>query len=163
MQKERIIERTKAYENSRYYSYEDQGLIKYIKENIEILDSAKIALCHGDYHLGNMIINNNNIYIIDFNRFNYEDIYKDFIPMCVFSREESIEFAKGQLNGYFECYIPADFWKRLKLFLAYLSLYSILWAENFSNKEVEAMIKRKKMVYNDFRESSFDSPCWINN
>ena len=63
MQKERIIERTKAYENSRYYSYEDQGLIKYIKENIEILDSAKIALCHGDYHLGNMIINNNNIYI----------------------------------------------------------------------------------------------------
>lgn len=163
MQKERIIERTKAYENSRYYSYEDQGLIKYIKENIEILDSAKIALCHGDYHLGNMIINNNNIYIIDFNRFNYEDIYKDFIPMCVFSREESIEFAKGQLNGYFEGYIPADFWKRLKLFLAYLSLYSILWAENFSNKEVEAMIKRKKMVYNDFRESSFDSPCWINN
>ena len=144
MQKERIIERTKAYENSRYYSYEDQGLIKYIKENIEILDSAKIALCHGDYHLGNMIINNNNIYIIDFNRFNYEDIYKDFIPMCVFSREESIEFAKGQLKGYFEGYIPADFWKRLKLFLAYLSLYSILWAENFSNKEVEAMIKRKK-------------------
>lgn len=163
MQKERIIERTKAYENSRYYSYEDQGLIKYIKENIEILDSAKIALCHGDYHLVNMIINNNNIYIIDFNRFNYEDIYKDFIPMCVFSREESIEFAKGQLKGYFEGYIPADFWKRLKLFLAYLSLYSILWAENFSNKEVEAMIKRKKMVYNDFRESSFDSPCWINN
>lgn len=163
MQKERIIERTKAYENSRYYSYEDQGLIKYIKENIEILDSAKIALCHGDYHLGNMIINNNNIYIIDFNRFNYEDIYKDFIPMCVFSREESIEFAKGQLKGYFEGCIPADFWKRLKLFLAYLSLYSILWAENFSNKEVEAMIKRKKMVYNDFRESSFDSPCWINN
>ena len=163
MQKERIIERTKAYENSRYYSYEDQGLIKYIKENIEILDSAKIALCHGDYHLGNMIINNNNIYIIDFNRFNYEDIYKDFIPMCVFSREESIEFAKGQLKGYFEGHIPADFWKRLKLFLAYLSLYSILWAENFSNKEVEAMIKRKKMVYDDFRESSFDSPCWINN
>ena len=163
MQKERIIERTKAYENSRYYSYEDQGLIKYIKENIEILNSAKIALCHGDYHLGNMIINNNNIYIIDFNRFNYEDIYKDFIPMCAFTRGESIEFAKGQLKGYFEEYIPVDFWQRLKLYLAYSSLYSILWAENCSNEEVEAMIKRKKIVYNDFTKSSFDSPCWVNN
>lgn len=163
MQKERIIERTKAYENSRYYSYEDQGLIKYIKENIEILNSAKIALCHGDYHLGNMIINNNNIYIIDFNRFNYEDIYKDFIPMCAFTRGEIIEFAKGQLKGYFEEYIPVDFWQRLKLYLAYSSLYSILWAENCSNEEVEAMIKRKKMVYNDFTKSSFDSPCWVNN
>ncbi|MCQ2969841.1 MAG: aminoglycoside phosphotransferase family protein [Clostridium sp.] len=162
VQKERIIERTKAYENSRYFSYEDQEIIKYIKENIQILDSSKIALCHGDYHLGNMIINNKKIYIIDFNRFNYEDIYKDFIPMCVFTREESIEFAKGQLKGYFEDYIPTDFWQRLKLFLAYLSLYSILWAESFSSQEVEAMIKRKKMVYNDFTKSSLDSPCWAN-
>ena len=110
-----------------------------------------------------MIINNNNIYIIDFNRFNYEDIYKDFIPMCAFTRGESIEFAKGQLKGYFEEYIPVDFWQRLKLYLAYSSLYSILWAANCSNEEVEAMIKRKKMVYNDFTKSSFDSPCWMNN
>ena len=89
--------------------------------------------------------------------------YKDFIPMCAFTRGESIEFAKGQLKGYFEEYIPVDFWQRLKLYLAYSSLYSILWAENCSNEEVEAMIKRKKMVYNDFTKSSFDSPCWVNN
>ena len=89
--------------------------------------------------------------------------YKDFIPMCAFTRGESIEFAKGQLKGYFEEYIPVEFWQRLKLYLAYSSLYSILWAENCSNEEVEAMIKRKKMVYNDFTKSSFDSPCWVNN
>ena len=83
--------------------------------------------------------------------------------ITLYLNEESVEFAKGQLKGYFEEYIPVDFWQRLKLYLAYSSLYSILWAANCSNEEVEAMIKRKKMVYNDFTKSSFDSPCWVNN
>lgn len=160
-QKEKIIDRTKAYENSKYYSENDEGLIRYIKGNIESLNSAEISLCHGDYHLGNMIINNERIYIIDFNRFNYEDIYKDFIPMCVFTRDESIEFAKGQLKGYFNDNIPVEFWRRIKLFLAYSSFYSILWAEGISKEEVTAMIRRKNMVYSDFIESPLESPKWL--
>ena len=45
-----------------------------------------------------MIINNNNIYIIDFNRFNYEDNIR-FYPHVCFYQGESIELQKANLKA----------------------------------------------------------------
>jgi aminoglycoside phosphotransferase (APT) family kinase protein len=108
-----------------------------------------------------MIIHNNQLGIIDFNRFDYEDSYREFIPMCVFSREVSIDFCKGQLKGYFKTGIPEDFWPRVKLYLAYTALYSVLWAESFSLNEVNQMIQRKKVIFADFNHFSLTEPKWF--
>ena len=38
------------------------------------------VLTHGDYHLGNMIVNNHKIYIIDFDKSGPADPYDEFKP-----------------------------------------------------------------------------------
>lgn len=162
-EKKKIVDRIHRYKNSKYYEKKDEKAIKYIMDNLYLIDSAKVALCHGDYHLGNMIVNGDKIFIIDFNRFDYEDIYREFVPMCVFTREDSREFAIGQIQGYFNRNVPEDFWKRVKLYLAYTSLYSVLWAEPYSNEEVEGMIERKNMIYDDFNFFILEEPKWYNN
>jgi len=158
--KNRIIERTNSYKKSKYYGIEDNLAINYIIENIDLIDNAKVVLCHGDYHLGNMVINNKKIGIIDFNRFDYEDRYREFAPMFVFSREYSLDFINGQLDGYFDNNISDDFWKRIKVYLAYVSLYSVLWAEAFGQEEIAGMIRRKQMIYNDFDYFKLEKPLW---
>lgn len=161
-EKKKIVDRMNRYKNSIYYEEKDEKVINYIMDNLYLIDSASMVLCHGDYHLGNMIVNGDNIFIIDFNRFDYEDIYREFVPMCVFTREDSREFAIGQIQGYFNGQISEDFWQRVKLYLAYTSLYSVLWAEPYSKEDVESMIKRKNMIYDDFEFFTLKEPKWYN-
>ncbi len=161
-EKNKIVDRVTRYKNSKYYESKDEQAINYIIDNLYLIDSTSIVLCHGDYHLGNMIVNGDNIFIIDFNRFDYEDIYREFVPMCVFTREDSREFDIGQIQGYFNGQISEDFWQRVKLYLAYTSLYSVLWAEPYSKEDVESMIKRKNMIYDDFEFFTLKEPKWYN-
>ena len=50
-------------------------ILKYYKDNIYLMKDRSQCLCHGDYHVGNMIVNNGKIGIIDFDKYNFEFLY----------------------------------------------------------------------------------------
>ncbi|WP_129747385.1 phosphotransferase [Haploplasma axanthum] len=65
-------------------------VIQYIKDNRHLIKNIRRVLAHTDYHLGNMIINNDDIYIIDFDKLGFEDIYSEFKPFIWNVRERFI-------------------------------------------------------------------------
>ncbi len=160
--KEKILNRLDQYEKSSYMTKEDIVPIQYVRDNIDCLKDMNVRLNHGDFHMGNMTIDDKqNIGIIDFNRFDYEDSVKEFTSVLTFSKTASIPFTRGTLNGYFLDGIPKIFWKKVKLYLAYNAMYSILWAEPYGESEVNFMKARKEELYHEYDYFRKEKPDWV--
>ena len=144
------------------YSLEHlEEMADYVRENIDLVLNQSIVYQHGDYHPGNMIYTpSNTLSIIDFNRWDIGDPFEEFVKIELFTVESSEAFALGQIEGYFKNqYIPDHFWQLLKVYSFHSALFSILWAEQFGEDDVNGMIQRYNRIYADYREDEI--PCWI--
>lgn len=116
------------------YIYENK-INNYVMANINLLKDKRITLVHGDYHAGNMILSpNGEIIIIDFDRFGWKDPMEDFYKLAVFSRNVSIPFCIGQINGYTDSKPDSYFWAEYSLCIAMTSFLSLLWGKQRSEK-----------------------------
>ena len=136
-----------------------EEIIKYYRENAYLMKERPLVFTHGDYHLGNMIINDKHIGIIDFDKINPADPYDEFKPFC-WNVIRNEYFETGLINGYFENKIPADFFKILKFYTAESLISHLPWATKFGNKEVSTAleISNKQMEWYDNFELTI--PKW---
>ena len=75
-----------------------------------------ICMLHGDYHVGNIIEGKKGVFwVIDWIYSLIGDPVEDFVRIFV-SADKSSEFARGQIDGYFEGAPPFSFWERLKMY-----------------------------------------------
>lgn len=140
----------------------DSCALEYLQNNIGLLKNRPQTFQHGDFHLGNLILTeDNDLGVIDFNRWDFGDPYEEFYKMNMFSREVSIPFARGQIIGYFGDEIPDDFFKLLALYTADTILFSIVWAIPFGKKDVEGMIKRAEVILEDYDSFNIFIPKWF--
>lgn len=93
--------------NIRMYSdcpikYEKgQAFIDYINANRRLLKNRPQCYQHGDYHIGNMMIDyDGKLQIIDFDRYYYGDPWEEF-NRIVWCAQKAPLFASGMVNGYF--------------------------------------------------------------
>ena len=123
-----------------------QAFIDYINENRHLLKGRPQSYQHGDYHIGNMMIDKNGkLYVIDFNRNDYGDPWEEF-NRIVWCAQKSPLFASGMVNGYFNNDVPMEFWKLLALYISSNTLSSVYWAIPFGQKEIEVMLNQAKEV-----------------
>ena len=144
------------------YSLEHlEEMADYVRENIDLVLNQSIVYQHGDYHPGNMIYTpSNTLSIIDFNRWDIGDPFEEFVKIELFTVESSEAFALGQIEGYFNNkFIPDHFWQLLKVYSFHSALFSILWAEQFGENDVNGMIQRYNRIYTDYIQD--DIPRWI--
>lgn len=134
------------------------SLVSHITKHLHLLEGRPLVLQHGDYHLGNMVVMENqggrNLGILDFNRFDHGDPYEDFTRLFVFSAGISPEFSKGQIDGYFMGEVPEDFFRITSLYVALDALSGIPWALDFGKDELNIAITRAETIismYNGFR------------
>ena len=124
------------------YKYEKE-INEYINKNVYLLKEEQIFLVHGDYHIGNMILSpEQKIIIIDFDRFDWKAPIEDFYKLAVFSRNVSIPFCKGQIDGYTDNNPSPKFWERYCLCIAMTSFLSLLWGKMRSE---EMYMYRKRL------------------
>lgn len=71
---------------------------------------------HGDYHIGNMMIENGELVIVDFDRFDFGDPWEEF-NRIVWSAQCSPYFAAGMIDGYFDKNPSMEFWKCLAFYI----------------------------------------------
>lgn len=135
------IERNiKNYNNCGIVIPHADKIIQYINDNRYLLKDRQQTIQHGDFHVGNIIINENKeIWIIDFNRYDFGDPWEEF-NRIVFSLNISVPFVVGQINGYFNNNIPDKFFKLMALYIACNALSSVSWAIPFGQTEVETML-----------------------
>ena len=135
---------------------EIETFIDYIVTHQYLLQDRPISLCHGDYHVGNMMIEleTKKLVIMDFGSLEIGDPMEEFNRM-IWNAQLSEEFATGFVNGYFEGeQIPDIFWKLMAYYMACDVVGSIPWAINFGDNQLEIMFKRAKLVldwFDDFK------------
>lgn len=135
---------------------EIETFIDFIQSHQSLLKDRLISLCHGDYHVGNMMIEleTKKLVIIDFGSLEIGDPMEEFNRM-IWSAQLSEEFSTGLINGYFDGKkIPNKFWKLMAYYMACDVVGSIPWAINFGDNQLEIMLKRAKLVldwFDDFK------------
>ncbi|MEA4832662.1 MAG: phosphotransferase [Oscillospiraceae bacterium] len=122
-----------------------ETLIEYINANRCLLKGRPQCFQHGDYHIGNMMIERGRLVIIDFDRFDFGDPWEEF-NRIVWCAQKSPWFASGMIDGYFDGIPPAVFWKLLALYISSNTLSSIFWAIPFGKSEINTMVNQAKNI-----------------
>jgi aminoglycoside phosphotransferase (APT) family kinase protein len=137
-----------------------QAFIDYINDNRYLLHNRPQSYQHGDYHIGNMMIDSNGkLQIIDFDRYDYGDPWEEF-NRVVWCGQKAPMFAKGMINGYFSDRVPMEFWKLLALYISSNTLSSIPWAIPFGQKEIDIMVKQASEILEWFDNMNNPIPTW---
>ena len=131
---------------------EIETFIDYIHTHQYLLQDRPISLCHGDFHVGNMMVDlgRKELVIIDFGSLEIGDPMEEFNRM-IWNAQLSEEFATGLINGYFNGKnIPDDFWKLMVYYMACDVVGSIPWAVNYGTHQLTIMLERAKLVLDWF-------------
>lgn len=149
------------YESSNVRVTNDEIAVKYVKENIHKIWKEKSVYQYGDFYPGNLIyMENGEIGVIDFNRWEVGDPYEEFYKLESFAIELSVLYCIGQIQSYFNDDIPEDFWRILAVYVAHASLFLIKWAEKFGRTDIDAMVERCKVAFEDYDYFRRATPVW---
>ena len=136
-----------------------EDIMAYIESNRFLLSNRRQSYQHGDYHIGNMMIEKNKIVIIDFDRYDFGDPWEEF-NRIVWCAQASPIFASGIINGYFDNEVPLEYWKLLALYISSNMLSSIPWAIPFGESEVNTMLNQAKDVLSWYNNMHNPIPTW---
>ncbi len=136
-----------------------ETVISYINQNRHLLDKRPQRYQHGDYHIGNMMVENDNLTIIDFDSSGYGDPWEEFnrIP---FSATLSPRFASGQINGYFHGEPPIVFFQLMKLYISSNMIFYITKAIPFGKQEVDFALKQCRNIMEWYDDMRRIMPIW---
>jgi len=156
----KIDQKIKAYKNCGVVLEGEHYYLEYINQQRELLNDRPQSFQHGDYHIGNMILNDKKeLGIIDFNRFNFGDPWEEF-NRITFSAEVSAEFATGMINGYFNKDVPVKFFSLMKLYIAVNQIAALPWALEYEITDVKIMKNLFKKTLKSYDDFTLNRPNW---
>lgn len=136
-----IQPRLEAYQKEGIPFEGSTQILDYLEANKHLLANRPQTLHHGDFHLGNMVIDKNGrLSVIDWDSADFENIGD---PWYEFNRlgVENPAFAAGQIDGYFENHIPDTFWRLFAFYIAGSAITSIVWAKYFAPECMDEIMK----------------------
>lgn len=137
-----------------------EAFIEFIEANRDLLKNRPQTYQHGDYHVGNLMIDNDGyLVVIDFNRDDYGDPWEEF-NRIVWCAQSAPLFATGMVDGYFDGQVPMEFWQLLALYIASNTLSSLPWAIPFGQGEIDVMINQAQDVFNWYDGMKNPVPTW---
>ena len=152
----------KMYNNCPLKYENGEAFINHIEANRHLLKNRPNTYQHGDYHVGNMMIDNNGqLVVIDFDRNDYGDPWEEF-NRIVWCAQAAPWFATGMVDGYFEKEVPLDFWNLLALYISVNTLSSLPWAIPYGQEQIDVMIKQAGEVLEWYDGMKNPVPSWYN-
>lgn len=156
----KIDRKITMYESCPLKYENGQAFLTYLAENRQLLRSRPQSYQHGDYHIGNMMIDSDGVLtIIDFEKQDSGDPWEEF-NRIVWSAQAAPAFASGMVDGYFDGRVPMDFWKLLALYICSNTLGSLPWAIPFGEKEIQVMRNQAKQVLGWYDDMKQVVPSW---
>lgn len=137
-------------------------IISYINGNRHLLKDRPQVFQHGDYHIGNMMLEHGRVVIIDFNRHDFGDPWEEF-NRIVWCAQKSLLFASGMVDGYFDGNPPEKFWRLLALYIGSNTLSAVPWAIPFGQGEVDTMLNQAKEILSWYDDYNHFIPNWYIN
>ena len=137
-----------------------EAFLQYLAENRHLLANRPQTYQHGDYHVGNMMVDKNGVLtIIDFDRDDSGDPWEEF-NRIVWCAQASPAFASGMVDGYFDGPVPEDFWRLLALYICSNTLSSLPWAVDFGEKEIAVMRRQAGEILGWYDNMTRIIPRW---
>ena len=137
-----------------------QAFIDYLNTHRHLLKNRPLTFQHGDFHIGNMMIDNHGqLVIIDFNRFDFGDPWEEF-NRIVWCGQKAPAFAAGMVDGYFGGAVPLCFWETLALYVSSNSLGSLPWAIPFGDEEIAVMQQQARDILTWYNGMNTVIPSW---
>lgn len=134
--------------------------INYLESNRYLLKNRPQCFQHGDYHIGNFMINDQNqLIIIDFDRYDFGDPWEEF-NRIVWSVASSPLFASGIINGYFNNDVPEEFWRLLTLYISSNTVSSLTWALGLNEEQLKIMTSQMHNVLEWYDNFTSIIPKW---
>lgn len=157
----KIDRKIAMYENcSLKYESGGESFLEYIRQNRHLLAGRPQSYQHGDYHVGNMMIDKRgSLIIIDFDRDDFGDPWEEF-NRIVWCAQAAPAFASGMADGYFDGNIPMDFWRLLALYICSNTLSSLPWAIPFGEAEIQVMRNQASQVLQWYDGMNQVVPSW---
>ena len=154
-----ITPRIEAYKSEGIPFEGAEEILAFIEENKHLLHNRSQCNIHGDYHLGNLIIADEELYVIDWQTVDFDgvaDPWVDFKSIGV----EHTAFAVGQIDGYFDSQVPEEFWRILALYLATSAITSIVWAKYFAPDCLDSIMELNRNVVKWYDKMKQIVPSW---
>ena len=155
------IDRKIAIYESCPLKYENgEALLQYLAENRHLLTDRPQTYQHGDYHIGNMMIDRTGqLQIIDFDKDDFGDPWEEF-NRIVWCAQAAPRFACGMVDGYFDGEVPVEFWRLLALYISSNTLSSLPWAIPFGEREIAVMRRQAAQVLQWYDNMKKVVPTW---
>lgn len=136
-----------------------EEILQYYIDHCQLMKNRPQLFVHGDYHLGNMIVKDGKIGIIDFDKNGIADPYDEFKPFC-WNVMCSEYFETGLINGYFQNQIPEDFFPILKFYTAESMISHLPWSVTFGAAEIQTAqnVAANQMIWYDYFQ--LEIPTW---
>lgn len=155
----KIDKKIKNYQACPLKYENDEFILDYIAKNRHLLKDRPQCYQHGDYHIGNMMVENGRIVIIDFDRYDFGDPWEEF-NRIVWCAQAAPAFASGNVDGYFGGNVPHKFWELLALYIGSNMLSSIPWAIPFGDAEINTMMNQARDVLDWYDNFTNVIPKW---
>lgn len=137
-----------------------EKMMEYINSNRHLLAGRPTTFQHGDYHVGNMMIDGSGkLVIIDFDSFDFGDPWEEF-NRIVWCAQAAPDMARGMVDGYFDGDVPEEFWRLMALYIVTNQLSSVPWAVPFGEGELRKMIGQTQDVLSWYENMENVFPTW---
>ena len=158
--KDRVEDRIKKVkESSIKHKYLDL-FSNYLIDNIELIKDRPISILHGDYHLGNMLLNDNlELGIIDFDKIKIGDPIYDFKQMIWTTRVSNV-FATGLIDGYTDFKPTNDFFKLMLLYSIESCISNLYWTSKFEKADKKVASELFDNLYKNYDGLTKIIPLW---
>lgn len=148
------------YENCPLKYEKGDLFLKFLEGNRYLLTDRPQTYQHGDYHIGNMMIDADGVLtIIDFDRDDFGDPWEEF-NRIVWCAQASPAFASGMVDGYFDGEVPTEFWKLLAVYIGSNTLSSLPWAIPFGEAEITTMRNQAAEILQWYDNMKNPVPTW---
>lgn len=138
-----------------------EAMVAFMEANLHLLQNSPTSFRHGDFHLGNMLIDPlGNLRVIDFNRSDFGDPMDDMGKLFTFSRRESIPFSRGQIAGYSPA-SPETFFKHALCHVLQICAFGLVWAQQFGEAEIAVQHELNAQIMKDFDQLRSVRPAWM--
>lgn len=156
----KIDRKIAMYENCELKYENGQPFLTYIAANRHLLAGRPQTYQHGDYHIGNMMVDSQGrLTIIDFDRDDFGDPWEEF-NRIVWCAQAAPAFASGMVDSYFDGEVPMEFWRLLALYICSNTLSSLPWAIPFGEEQIRVMRDQAAQVLGWYDDMKNPVPTW---
>lgn len=141
------------------YDRGGDAFLRFLAENRHLLKNRPQCYQHGDYHVGNMMLENGRLIIIDFDRDDFGDPWEEF-NRIVWCAQAAPAFASGMVDGYFDGPVPMEFWRLLALYICSNTLSSLPWAIPYGQEQIQIMRNQAEEILQWYDGMQTVVPKW---